>query len=114
MCNILICHLLCKQKGQPRLSDQPIYNYTIKNDRSIPGPAPGRPFTPIACRPYMITLSRGACRIEGKRSTSPAAAVPVSTKIPLPIIAPIPSAVRLNHPSVLFSLRSGWSASEIS
>ena len=35
-----------------------------------------------------------ACRIDGAWKNSPAAAVPVRTKMPEPIIAPIPSAVR--------------------
>ena len=45
---------------------------------------------------------------------SPAAAVPVSTKIPEPMMAPMPSAVSDHGPSDLLSRCSGWSASEIS
>src|SRR6516164_1798164 len=49
--------------------------------------------------------------MEGNSSTVPAAAVPVSTKIPVPIIAPIPSAVSDQGPSDLRRRCSGRSAS---
>src|SRR2546427_4170818 len=49
--------------------------------------------------------------MEGAWKYSPAAAVPVKTKIPEPIIAPIPSAVSDQGPSVFFSRCSGASAS---
>src|SRR6266704_2257564 len=49
--------------------------------------------------------------MEGAGKYSPAAAVPVKTKMPEPIIAPIPSAVRDQGPSVFFSRCSGASAS---
>ena len=55
-----------------------------------------------------------AWRMEGTAKFSPAAAVPVSTKMPDPIMAPIPKAVRLQGPSVFFSLISGRSDSAIS
>ena len=45
---------------------------------------------------------------------SPAAAVPVSAKIPVPMIAPMPSAVRSNAVSERFITRSGASDSRIS
>src|SRR5215470_4967646 len=54
-----------------------------------------------------------ACQIEVVEC-SPAAAVPVRTKIPEPMMAPIPSAVRLHGPSVFLSRCSGSSDTEIS
>jgi len=45
------------------------------------------------------------------RTWTPAAAVPVKTKIPEPMMAPIPSAVSDQGPSVFFSRCSGASAS---
>ena len=44
----------------------------------------------------------------------PPMAVPITVKIPEPITAPIPSAVRLTGPSVFFNACSGFSDSEIS
>src|ERR1700676_3227239 len=41
-------------------------------------------------------------------------AVPITVKIPEPITAPIPSEVRLNHPSDFLSRFSGISESEMS
>src|SRR6266568_6744451 len=52
--------------------------------------------------------------MDGASKCSPAAAVPVSTKIPEPMIAPIPRAVRDHGPRVLRRRCSGRSASEIS
>src|ERR1700693_2744973 len=52
--------------------------------------------------------------MEGAWKYSPAAAVPVSTKIPEPMIAPMPRAVSDQGPSVLLSRCSGCSDSEIS
>src|SRR5260221_8984499 len=52
--------------------------------------------------------------MEGTSTCSPAAAVPVRTKIPVPIMAPMPRAVRLIHPSVFLSRFSGCSESETS
>src|SRR5579862_8296166 len=65
-------------------------------------------------RKFTITSSACACRMEGAWKNSPAAAVPVSTKMPEPIIAPIPSAVSDHGPRLLLSRCSGSSASEIS
>jgi hypothetical protein len=45
---------------------------------------------------------------------SPAMAVPMTVKIPEPMTAPMPSAVRLTGPRVFFSACSGSSLSEIS
>ena len=67
-----------------------------------------------ACLPCISTSSRGAFSKEGNWTVSPAAAVPVRTKMPLPMMAPTPRAVRLSHPRVFLSRRSGWSASEMS
>src|SRR5689334_590081 len=49
--------------------------------------------------------------MEGAWKYSPAAAVPVKTKIPDPMIAPMPSAVSDQGPSVFLSRCSGASAS---
>src|SRR5208283_4097424 len=92
---------------------------TRKNEIAIEGPAGGRPcinapaVLPVR-RKFTIRSSACACRIEGAWKYSPAAAVPVSTKIPEPIMAPIPSAVSDHGPSVLLSRCWGFSDSEIS
>lgn len=52
--------------------------------------------------------------MDGTWKFSPAAAVPVKTKIPEPMIAPIPNAVSDHGPRDFFSLCSGRSESEIS
>src|ERR1019366_6244741 len=65
-------------------------------------------------RKFTITSSACACKREGAWKYSPAAAVPVRTKIPEPIMAPMPSAVSGHGPSVLLSRGSGFSDSEIS
>src|ERR1035437_3825543 len=83
------------------------------------GPAGGRPcisapaVLPVR-RKFTITSSACACKREGAWKYSPAAAVPVRTKIPEPIMAPMPSAVSDHGPSVLLSRCSGFSDSEIS
>ena len=76
------------------------------------GPAPGRPVV-SAWFPCSRTSISGALSNEGYFTTSPWAAVPVKTNIPVPMIAPMPRAVRLSTPSVFFSRRSGASASAI-
>ena len=58
--------------------------------------------------------STWACRMEGASKCSPAAAVPVRTKIPEPMMAPMPSAVSDQGPRVFFRRCSGSSASAIS
>src|SRR5581483_3031900 len=55
-----------------------------------------------------------AWKIEGTSKCSPAAAVPVSTKIPEPMIAPMPKAVSDHGPRVFLRRCSGFSESEIS
>ena len=86
---------------------------------AIDGPAGGRPcmsapaVLPVRSK-FTIRSSACACRIEGAWKYSPAAAVPVRTKIPDPMMAPMPSAVSDQGPSVLLSLVSGCSESEIS
>src|ERR1700687_3761147 len=92
---------------------------TRKNEIAMEGPAGGRPCmsAPAALpvrRKFTIRSSACACRIEGAWKYSPAAAVPVRTKIPEPMMAPMPSAVSDHGPSVLLSLVSGCSESEIS
>src|SRR6202522_1896585 len=83
------------------------------------GPAGGRPcmsapaVLPVRTK-LMITSSAWACRRDGAWKYSPAAAVPVSIKMPEPMMAPIPSAVSDQGPNDLLSRFSGFSESEIS
>src|SRR6202795_5272998 len=92
---------------------------TRKNEIAMEGPAGGRPcisapaVLPVR-KKFTIRSSACACRIEGAWKYSPAAAVPVRTKIPEPMMAPMPSAVSDHGPSVLLSRVSGCSESEIS
>src|SRR6185312_10281995 len=78
------------------------------------GPAPGRPSMDAPCVPLSARSSTVACRADSIFSTLPAAAVPVSVKIPEPITAPIPSAVRLHGPSDFRSCFSGSCEAAIS
>src|SRR6202158_4717615 len=92
---------------------------TRKNEIAIEGPAGGRPCISAPAvlpgrRKVTIRSSACACRMEGAWKYSPAAAVPVSTKIPEPMMAPMPSAVSDHGPSVLLSRCFGFSDSEIS
>ena len=86
---------------------------------AIEGPAGGRPcinapaVVPVR-RKVLIRSKTCACRIDGAAKCSPAAAVPVSTNIPEPIMAPIPSAVSDHGPSVFLRRCPGSSASAIS
>jgi hypothetical protein len=52
--------------------------------------------------------------IEATLRVSPAAAVPVRMKIPEPITAPMPRAVKLHGPRVLFNRRPDSSEEAIS
>src|SRR5438876_4109463 len=52
--------------------------------------------------------------MEDVSNFCPAIAVPITVKIPEPITAPMPSAVRETGPSVFFNRRSGCSESVIS
>ena len=87
--------------------------------RAIDGPAGGRPcmsapaVLPVR-RKFTIRSRTCACRMEGALKYSPAAAVPVSTKMPEPMMAPIPSAVSDHGPRVLLSRCAGSSASKMS
>src|SRR5438045_6759873 len=89
------------------------------NEIAIDGPAAGRPcinapdVLPVRTR-FRNRSSTCAWRMEGASKCSPAAAVPVRTKIPEPIIAPIPSAVSDHGPRLFFRRCSGLSASAIS
>src|SRR5579864_3893498 len=85
-----------------------------RNDSEMPGPAPGRPNRETACGPCRIRSSTVACSTEVLRCTSPAAAVPVRMKMPEPITAPTPKAVRLSGPSVLRRRLPGSSEAWIS
>src|SRR5271155_4377200 len=80
-----------------------------RKDNEMPGPAPGRPNMDTAWGPCMIRSSTVACRIEVFLSVSPAAAVPVRMKMPEPMTAPTPKAVKLQGPSVFDRRFSGSS-----
>src|SRR5208283_3700057 len=92
---------------------------TRKNEIAMEGPAGGRPcmsapaVLPVRSR-FTITSRACACSREGALKYSPAAAVPVSMKIPEPMMAPMPSAVSDQGPSVFFRRWPGASDSEIS
>src|SRR5712671_5593837 len=86
---------------------------------AIDGPAGGRPcisapaVLPVR-RKLEIRSNTCACRIEGAEKCSPAAAVPVRTNIPEPMIAPMPRAVSDHGPRDFGSRCPGLSESEIS
>src|SRR5208337_1127362 len=92
---------------------------TRKNEIAIDGPAGGRPcmsapaVLPVR-RKLTSTSSACACRRDGALKYSPAAAVPVSTKIPEPMMAPMPSAVSDHGPRLFCRRWPGASDSEIS
>src|SRR6266568_1063995 len=92
---------------------------TSKNEIAMEGPAGGRPCMRTAAVPpprrkFTIISSTCACRIDGAWKYSPAAAVPVSTKMPDPMMAPMPSAVSDHGPSVFCRRWPGDSDSKIS
>src|SRR5271169_6804398 len=87
---------------------------TRTKDSDIAGPAPARPVSVAALPPFSNRSSTGALKADLPRKCSPAAAVPVTVKIPEPITAPIPSAIKLQTPSVFFRARSGSSEEAIS
>jgi hypothetical protein len=58
--------------------------------------------------------SRGACSTEENSNFCPAMAVPTTVKMPEPMTAPMPRAVRATGPSVFFRLCSGRSESDMS
>src|ERR1044071_9948482 len=92
---------------------------TRKNEIAIEGPAGGRPcirmLEVLPPRRKLTTISSTcACRIDGAWKYSPAAAVPVSTKMPEPMTAPMPRAVSDQGPSVFCRRWPGASDSEIS
>src|SRR5579859_6942241 len=78
---------------------------------AIAGPAPGRPNEVERVIKY---CKRGAFKIEETCSFCPAIAVPTTVKIPEPITAPMPSDVRLSHPSDFFNRISAFSESDSS
>src|ERR1700739_2184218 len=78
-------------------------------DSAIAGPAPGRP-NEVEC--VIRYCNRGAFNIEETCSFCPAIAVPTTVKIPEPITAPMPSDVRLSHPSDFFNRISAFSESD--
>lgn len=87
---------------------------TSANESVIAGPAPGRPNCDVAWEPFKSKSITVASRIDLMGMGFPAAAVPVRVKIPLPITAPMPRAVRLHGPSVLRRLLRGSSDAAIS
>src|SRR5258707_155305 len=78
---------------------------------AMAGPAPGRPKEVERVIKY---CKRGAFKIEETCSFCPAIAVPTTVKIPEPITAPMPSEVRLSHPSDFFNRISAFSESDSS
>src|SRR5579862_2868322 len=87
---------------------------TRRKDIVIAGPAPGRPCRDAACVPWVTRSSSVACSSDSTFSTFPAAAVPVTVKMPEPITAPMPRNVRLQGPSVFRSRLDGSSEDLIS
>src|ERR1700722_5925762 len=86
---------------------------TNMNDTEMDGPAPSRPLSVVAAPPFNNRSRTGALKIDFARKCSPAAAVPVTVKIPDPMTAPTPSAIRLQTPSDFFNRRSGSSEAAI-
>ena len=86
---------------------------TRTNESVMAGPAPGRPNCDPACDPCRTRSITVASRIDLMRIGLPAAAVPVSVKMPEPITAPMPSAVRLHGPKVRLRRLSGSSDAAI-
>ena len=78
------------------------------------GPAPCRPMVETALPPFSSKSRIGAFRMDLNCSVWPAAAVPVRMKMPEPMTAPTPNAVRLHGPSVLRRHFSGSSEEAIS
>ncbi len=78
------------------------------------GPAPARPLNVAALPPFSSRSSTGAFNMDLPRKCSPAAAVPVTVKIPEPITAPIPNATMLHTPSVFLRALPGSSDAAIS
>src|SRR5262245_19156882 len=89
------------------------------NEIAMDGPAGGRPcksapaLDPVRMK-FTSRSSTWACRIDGASKCSPAAAVPVRTKIPDPMIAPMPSAIIDQGPRAFRRRCSGSAASAIS
>src|SRR5581483_2826084 len=82
---------------------------TSTKETEIAGPAPRRPLSPDALPPFSSKSRTGALKIDFARKCSPAAAVPVTVKMPEPITAPMPIATRLQTPRDLRSFRLGSS-----
>src|ERR1700733_7733128 len=82
---------------------------TNTKETEMDGPAPSRPLKVVALAPCNNRSRTGALKIDLAKKCSPAAAVPVTVKIPDPMTAPTPSAIKLHTPSDFFSRRSGSS-----
>ncbi len=79
-----------------------------------PDPRPAAPMRNGMGRRSAADREPWRCRIDLIWMSLPAAAVPVRVKMPEPITAPMPRAVRLHGPSVLRSCLSGSSEAAIS
>ena len=88
----------------------------MTNETTTAGPAPGRPSAGSAwvIQPWMKLMTGVVSDDAPASPRSPAAAVPVSAKMPEPMIAPTPRAVRSRAESERFMCRSGASASWMS
>jgi len=75
--------------------------------------APARPVKVAAFPPFSRRSSTGAFRMDLSAKWTPAAAVPVKVKMPEPITAPIPKAIRLHTPSDRLSFLPGSSEAAI-
>src|SRR5215472_16333389 len=87
---------------------------TSTKETEMAGPAPARPLSVAALPPFSNKSSTGALKTDLLRKCSPAAAVPVTVKIPDPITAPMPNATRLQTPSYFLSRLSSSSDEAIS
>src|SRR5216684_2006952 len=86
---------------------------TSTKEMEIAGPAPARPLSVAALPPLSSRSRTGAFKTDLAAKCSPAAAVPVTVKMPEPITAPIPNAIKLHTPSDFLSRRSGSSEAAI-
>src|SRR5580700_177650 len=86
---------------------------TSTKDTEMAGPAPSRPLSVDALPPFSNMSNTVALNIDLAKKCSPAAAVPVTVKMPDPMTAPTPSAIKLQTPSDFFSRRSGSSEAAI-
>ena len=86
---------------------------TIRNEMVMAGPAPGRPSVDAAAPPCSSRSRTVACSIDSTVCVLPAAAVPVTVKIPEPMTIPTPRNARLHGPSDFFRRWDGASEEAI-